>query len=393
VQLHSASDAIAKLHFVPIAVWIWKYHKIALFAHSRIPYRGHMNRLRDHYFPNTEPLTANEMRVIALGTGRPFIRRAQANCSWLIELANGDKFIMDFGSGSQANFTALEIPHQDITAYFATHLHTDHVGDFAQVWIGSWTGGRVKPLLVYGPSGAEPKYGMAHFVRRQMESFVWDLETRLGVLPDAGAEVEIHEFDYRQTSVVYERNGVVIKSFPAVHQQDGPVSYRLEWNGLTFVFSGDTTPSRFFVDNAQGADLLIHECFNSVTQLVERSGYSERQARQIGTMIHTAPDEVGQILAMVKPRFAVVYHFFNDFDTSAEIESQIRKHYDGPLALAQDLMVFNVTPEDVRVRLAVTATHVWPNKARHDGFHTAPLTKKTATMSRWLADSQLFPKF
>jgi ribonuclease BN (tRNA processing enzyme) len=96
-----------------------------------------MNGARDHYFPNTEPLAANEMRVIALGTGRPFVRRAQANCSWLIELGNGDKFIMDFGSGSQVNFTALEIPHQDITAYFATHLHADHVGDFAQVWIGS----------------------------------------------------------------------------------------------------------------------------------------------------------------------------------------------------------------------------------------------------------------
>ena len=80
-----------------------------------------MNSRRDHYFPNTEPLAADEMRIIALGTGRPFVRRAQANCSWLIELGNGDKFIMDFGSGSHANFTALEIPHQDITAYFVTN--------------------------------------------------------------------------------------------------------------------------------------------------------------------------------------------------------------------------------------------------------------------------------
>jgi ribonuclease Z len=90
---------------------------------------------RDYYFPNTESLATDEMRVIALGTGRPFVRRGQANCSWLIELGNGEKFVFDFGSGSQANFTALEIPHQDVTAYFATHLHADHVGDFAQVWI------------------------------------------------------------------------------------------------------------------------------------------------------------------------------------------------------------------------------------------------------------------
>jgi ribonuclease Z len=353
-----------------------------------------MSSRRDHYFPNTEPLAPDEMRVIALGTGRPFVRRAQANCSWLIELGNGDKFIMDFGSGSQANFTALEIPHQDITAYFATHLHADHVGDFAQVWVGSWFGGRVKPLLIYGPSGPEPRYGIRHFVRCQIESLTWDTCTRRGNLPDVGEEVEVHEFDYRQTGVVYDRNGVVIRSFPAVHCFDGPVSYRLEWNGLTFVFSGDTTPSHFMVENAQGADLLIHECFNTVAQLVERSGYNPGHARQAGTVAHTAPDEAGKVLALAKPRLAAVYHFFNDFDTGADVERAIRMHYDGPLALAQDLMVFNITQAEIRVRLAVTATHVWPNKTRHEhGFRAAPCTRPGPTMSRWLADQQLFPKF
>jgi len=351
-----------------------------------------MSGRRDHYFPNTEPLANDEMRVIALGTGRPFVRRAQANCSWLVELGNGDKFVMDFGSGSQANFTSLEIAHQDITAYFATHLHADHVGDFAQVWIGSWTGGRVKPLEIYGPSGAEEKYGIAHFVHRQVESFTWDRDTRLGILPDGGAEIEVHEFDYRESGAVYDRNGVVIKSFPAVHIFDGPVSYRLEWHGLSFVFSGDTAPSRSFVDNAQGADLLIHDCFNTVSQLIERSGYDEATAREIGRVAHTAPDDAGQLLALVKPRLAAVYHFFNDFDTGAEIEREIRNHYDGPLVLAQDLMVFNVTPSAIRVRMAVTPTHVWPNKTHHGaGFQVAARTRPRATMSRWLADMRLFP--
>ena len=126
----------------------------------------------------------------------------------------------------------------------------------------------------------------------------------------------------------------------------------------------------------------------------ERSGYDEKSARGIGTMAHTAPEEAGKVLALVKPRLAAVYHFFNDFDTRAEIEREIRKHYAGPLALAQDLMVFNVMPNEIRVRLAVTATHVWPNKERHgDGFRMAPRTKSGPRMSRWLADKQLFPKF
>lgn len=351
-----------------------------------------MSSMREHYYPNTEPLGANEMRVIALGTGRPFVRRAQANTSWLVELGNGDKFVLDFGSGSQVNFTALEIPHQDITAYFATHLHADHVGDFAQVWIGSWAGGRTKPLVIHGPSGPEPRFGTKHFVETQVQSFAWDTATRLGLLPDAGAEVEVHEFDYRQIGTVYEANGVVIKSFPAVHIYDGPVSYRLEWNGLCFVFSGDTTPSQFFVDNAKGADLLIHEAFNTVPQLIERSGYDERSAKGIGTMAHSAPDEAGYVLDQVRPRLAVLYHFFNDFDTVLEIEREVRKHYQGPLALAQDLMVFNVTADAIRVRMAVTPDHVWPNKERHDAFRVAPRMKRPQ-MSRWLADKQLFPKF
>ena len=251
---------------------------------------------RDYYFPNTEELREDEMRITALGTGRPFVRRAQANTSWLIELGNGDKFMMDFGCGSQVNFTALEIPPQDITAFFATHLHADHVGDFAQVWIGSWAGGRSKPLVMYGPSGPEPKYGIEHFVRKQIESYAWDTDTRLGLLPDAGAEVEVHEFDFKKIGIVYEKNGVVIKSFPAVHIYDGAISYRLEWNGLCFVFSGDTTPSSFFVENAKGADLLVHEAFNTVSQLMSRSGYDERMAR--GNRHHRAHGSFGG-----RPRF------------------------------------------------------------------------------------------
>ena len=64
----------------------------------------------EHYFPGAEELKPDEMRITALGTGRPFLRRSQANASWLIELGNGDKFVFDFGFGSQMNFTALGIP-------------------------------------------------------------------------------------------------------------------------------------------------------------------------------------------------------------------------------------------------------------------------------------------
>jgi ribonuclease Z len=347
---------------------------------------------REHYFPNTETLAADEMRVTALGTGRPFLRPAQANAGWLIELGNGDRFMFDFGFGTQMNFSALEIPYQEMTAYFATHLHTDHVGDFAQIWIGSWAGGRTKPLVVYGPSGPETKYGFRHFIQKQMESYAWDTDTRVGFLPAVGAEVEVHEFDYAKVHPVYEKNGVRITSFPAVHIYDGPVSLRLDWNGLSFVYSGDTTPSHFMVENAKGVDLLVHETFNTVPQLMARSGYDERTARGIGTIAHSDPAEAGKVLELCAPRMAVAFHFFNDFDTAPEMESEIRRHYKGPLALAKDLMTFNVTRERIVSRMTVHSSHVWPNKEHHEEFRKAP-RKERMKMSRWLADKQIFPKF
>ena len=74
------------------------------------------------------------------------------------------------------------------------------------------------------------------------------------------------------------------------------------------------------------------------------------------------------------------------------METQIRKHYSGPLALAKDLMVFNVTRERILTRMTVHSSHVWPNKERHDEFRKAP-RKERMKMSRWLADKQVFPKF
>ena len=199
----------------------------------------------------------------------------------------------------------------------------------------------------------------------------------------------------KQTGVVYDRNGVVIKSFPAVHIYDGPVSYRLEWNGLTFVFSGDTTPSQFFVDNAQGADLLIHECFNTVTQLIERSGYDEKTARAVGTMVHTAPDEAGQVLALVKPRLRRRLPLL-----------QRLRHRRGR-SNAKSASITMVRSRWRRISWCSTSRRMtfasaWRSRRRTCGrtrsatkadFVRPRVTKQGPKMSRWLADKQLFPKF
>ncbi len=66
------------------------------------------------------------------------------------------------------------------------------------------------------------------------------------------------------------------------------------------------------------------------------------------------------MMSIIKPRMAVAFHFFNDFDTAPDIEKRIRTTYDGPLSLSVDYMVWNITKDNIRVRMAKVSEDVWP---------------------------------
>ena len=94
------------------------------------------------YYPGTEELKKDEIRLISCGTGLPAARRSQAATCWLAEVGNGDKFLFDVGTGSMVNVAALMIPYDYLDKVFLTHLHTDHWGDLSTLWAGGWTAGR-----------------------------------------------------------------------------------------------------------------------------------------------------------------------------------------------------------------------------------------------------------
>jgi ribonuclease Z len=317
-------------------------------------------RPQEVYFPNTEDLRPDEMRVIACGTGMPTTRAAQAAACFLVELGNGDKFIFDIGSGSAERISSLQIPYDYLDKIFIGHLHSDHFGSLAEMFIGGALMGRQKPLRIWGPSGPTPELGTAYAVQKLKEVYTWDLSGRVGIVDFRGYSMEVNEFDYRaENAVVYENNGVTIRSFPAIHSLDGPVSFTLEWNGLKFVFGSDTYPNKWFVDYAKDADIAIHECFVAVPDLVAKMGFTPEQALLVGTQVHTAPEAFGKVMQEIQPRMAVAYHFFKDFDTTAAVNDRIRTTYDGPLSLAEDFMVWIITKDDIKVRMAVVEEATW----------------------------------
>ncbi len=315
---------------------------------------------RGAYYPNTEDLAADEMRIISCGTGMPNQRPSQAASCWLVELGNGDKFLFDIGTASADNLAALLIPADYLDKIFLSHLHTDHFGDFGAIFVGGLINGRTVPLRAWGPSSSKPEWGTKYSLEHWRKALSWDVDGRAGRLPASGQELEINEFDYKgENQIVYQDNGVTIRSWPAIHVIDGPVSYSLEWNGLKFVFGGDTYPNKWFVEYAKDADVVIHECFITVPDLVAKMNFPVARALNVGTQIHTPPPAFGKVMSMVKPRMAIAYHFFNDSDTSPKILEGIKSTYDGPLTLADDMMVWNVTKDKIIVREVVFQEDVW----------------------------------
>jgi ribonuclease Z len=163
------------------------------------------------YYPGTEVLGPDEIRVVACGTGMPAARRAQAATCFLVETGNGDKFIFDIGSGSMANLAALMIPYQYLDKIFLTHLHTDHMGDIDSLWAGGWTAGRPNALRVWGPSGARPDMGTKYAMDSFLKHANWDYMTRAVQISPVPGGIETTEFDYKGVNQIVYQEQVVHK--------------------------------------------------------------------------------------------------------------------------------------------------------------------------------------
>ena len=314
------------------------------------------------YYPGTEALDEDEIRIIACGTGMPDQRMAQASACFLFELGNGDKFIFDIGSGSMRNIASLMIPYEYLTKVFLSHLHTDHWGDLDSLWAGGWTAGRPVPLEIWGPAGATEDMGTAYAIEHFLKANNWDKKTREFKITPIPGQITVHEFDYKGINeVIYQENGVTIRSIPAIHAGDGPVSFIVEYAGLKVIFGGDTSPNKWFVEYAKDADVVIHEAFNTPGVFSTLGAQPPQLAWRACCEFHTSGPSFGKIMSTIKPRHAIAYHALLDLGTQQynEYYDSIRSTYDGPLSIGSDLMVWNVTKDEVMERMTVTTRNAW----------------------------------
>ena len=312
------------------------------------------------YYPGTEALAPDEMRVISCGSGMPQPRLKQAAACFLVELGNGDKFIFDMGEGSSERILALGIPLDQLDKVFLGHLHIDHAGAFVGFYFTGPVNNRLTPMRLWGPSGVKPEWGTKVWAEKMLEMWAWEKAGRGSAVDPRGLQLEVNEFDWQAVNaVIYNENGVTIRTLPAIHL-DQSVSFILEWNGLKFAYSSDTLPNRWWREHAVGVDLSIHECFIPPGFMVDRYGMAPSEAIYVGTQGHTSAQAFGKIMSLTKPRHAVCYHFQNDFDTAPAVQDGIQETYDGPFDMATDFMVWNVTKDEIRTRMAVPNPESFP---------------------------------
>lgn len=309
------------------------------------------------FVPGDEALQDGELRVTVLGSGNPWVTRAQSCGSILVEVGNRERdlLVFDLGSGSLANFASLELPVNTLDKVFITHLHADHTADLITLFGSYRKSGRIdRGVHVWGPSGSEPRFGTAHFVDAIREACQWDSESTRSIHAPESFELTGTEFDYAETQVVYEANGVTITAFPVIHAISGAVGYRLDYNGLTFVHSGDTRPGWPLVRACEEGqvDLLIHECFPPPKMIAAAMGMPIERATAILNQAHTSPRGAGKVFSLVKPRMAGLWHTIVTPVGTPLIFEDMRKVYDGPVVQTQDLTVFNISADAVVARQA-----------------------------------------
>lgn len=250
-----------------------------------------------------------ELIVIGSGTGVPSVRRGSPA---LAVRAAGRLVLLDLGSGALRAMLNYGLNFNEIDILALTHLHPDHVGDLIPFFFAT--------RYSLGYSRLEPFRLLA---ARGFGEFHGKLQQAFGswVEPPAGL-MEVRELSPDQPDEVHW-DGLVIKSAPTNHIV-GSLAFRVEAEGRSLVYSGDTDESESLVALAQGTDLLVLEAANPFK-----------------VPGHLTPPEAGRLAARAGARRLLLTHFYPPCD-EVDVLALAAQEFPGEIRRAEDGLRINV---------------------------------------------------
>lgn len=251
--------------------------------------------------------------ILGSGTCVPSLKRS--SCSFLIRIHN-NLLLFDLGVGTMRRLLEAGETITKITHLFFTHFHPDHTGEFVSFLFATkypQAYGRRTPFEVIGAKG------LRHFYEGLRGVYGKWIELEEGLMNII--ELSPHTNDQ------YVSDAFTVDTLPMAHIESS-IGYRITaLDGTTIAYTGDTDRCENAVTLAREADLFI--CEAALPDAMKVEG-------------HLTPSLAGKIAAEAGVKHLVLTHFYPECET-VDLEAECRRAYHGPLTLARDLMVIEVT--------------------------------------------------
>jgi ribonuclease BN (tRNA processing enzyme) len=190
----------------------------------------------------------SSVRVTFLGSGDAFGSGGRGQTC--IHLAGaGTSLLVDCGPSALQALNGMGIDPNGVELVLLSHLHGDHFGGLPFFLLGAQLGTRrTSPLTIAGPPGTEERLRQATEV---LYPGAWREEWRF--------PLELVELEPERRAVF---GAVAVTPYLVSHPSGAPpLALRIEIGGRVVAFSGDTEWTPGLVAAAEGADLLVVECY------------------------------------------------------------------------------------------------------------------------------------
>ncbi|MDH5506679.1 MAG: MBL fold metallo-hydrolase [Anaerolineae bacterium] len=246
-------------------------------------------------------------KLVILGTSYSIPDETHEN-THMVLVGEDRKVLIDCVSNPIVRLKQAGIDHHDITDVVMTHFHPDHVSGLPLLLMGMGLSERVNPLNIYGL-----KY-VVDIMKNMLVDYQWE---RWHQFP-----VTFHYLEDQEMFPMLESEEFRIFTSPVNHFIP-TIGMRIEFteSNQVLAYSCDTTPTKSVVVLGENADVLIHEA----------AGASPG---------HSSASQAGEIATKANAKELYLIHYpTGDFDYHALVD-QAAQTYDGPIRLAEDLMVF-----------------------------------------------------
>ena len=272
--------------------------------------------------------------VQVLGSGGPRAGTGRASASYLVWVDGRARVMVDAGGGSFVRFGESGARLADLSLLAISHLHPDHVTDLAGLlWLSD--SDRQEPLPLVGPSGRNEYPSFSTFLDRLFDPGDGAFPVLSGTVGGPGRGVLVEpltiDIETRASSLVLDESGLVVRALPVPHGNVPALAYRVEFGGVSVVFSSDQN----------GSDPRFVEFSRDATALVMHLAVSPT-ASGFGLELHATPATVGRVASEASVRQLVLSHFFVH-ESPEELEAgvaEVRSRYSGILRAADDLACF-----------------------------------------------------